>query len=602
VYDIRHQISLADPRAHLLAITTTFRAGNAPLPSPFRVFMPVWTPGSYLVREYARHVERFGARADGIPTTQRKIRKNAWEIAHTGAHTIEVTYHLYANDLSVRTNHVDETHAYWNGAATYLASEDAPHLGARVTVQVPASWQIATSLIPSEAEGGPTYAARDFDELCDAPFECGELILREFVTLGKLHRIAATNNADAREVDWDKLARDTQTIVESEARLLAGDRAPEAALPYPSYLFIWHVTGRGRGGLEHRDSTTLMAKASSFQTRAGYLDVLSLIAHEFFHLWNVKRVRPQGLTPYRYEEENYTRLLWWFEGATSYYDWRMLRSAGLCTGAEYLGHLADELGRLEDTPGAGVHPLEEASFDAWIKAYRPDENSLNSTVSYYLKGEVVCALLDLELRHRTEGRSSLDDVVRHLDATYARAGLPVPEDAFPGVFRAATRASLDDCFERWVRTAQPIDVNAVLALAGLTFTRRSKEPALPSMGVRLRLDSGRLLVDAVVRGGAAHRAGIDVRDEIIAVGGKRVIEGRVDLPLTGRSAGEKVAVVLARDGWVRELDVTLDAPLPGEPKIVVDPKRTPEQRALGEAWLGEALPSPAAGSVDERQP
>jgi len=598
VFDITHEVSLADPHGHLLAVTSTFRVRDpgATLPSPFRVFMPVWTPGSYLVREYARHVERFTARADGAAAAHRKVRKNAWEIDHAGARDLQITYHLYANDLSVRTNHVDATHAYWNGAATYFTAEEAPELGAHVRVTMPEGWSVVTSLAESEGRnaGTPTFVARDFDELCDAPFECARLISREFVALGKVHRLASYDSADAREVDWDKLARDTQTIVEAEARLWAGATAPdEGALPYGRYLFIWHITGRGRGGLEHRDSTTLMAKPSSFHSRSGYLDVLSLIAHEFFHLWNVKRLRPQGLTPYRYEQENYTRLLWWFEGATSYYDWRTLRLAGLCTGAEYLQHLADEVARLEDTPGAAVHTLEDASFDAWIKAYRPDENSLNSTVSYYLKGEVVCALMDLELRQRTLGRSTLDDVLRYLYATYAQHAQPVPEDALPRAFRIVAQTSLDDCFARWVQRAEPLDVNAVLAYAGLNLVRSPRRDAAPaSLGVRLRVESGRLLVEGVLRGGAAHRGGIDVRDEIIALAGKRVPEGRSEVPLTGLHPGDAVAVTVARDGRLLELDVTLDPPLPGDAKIVASIGATPDQRALGEAWLGEALPVP----------
>jgi predicted metalloprotease with PDZ domain len=460
---------------------------------------------------------------------------------------------------------------------------------------MPEGWDVATALrsaTPDESEKR-TFVATNFDELCDSPFECARLIEQSFVAHGKPHRLAAWDNADARTVDWDKLALDTQTIVETEASLLAGERPPRDALPYDRYLFLWHISPRGRGGLEHRSCATLLAKPTSFQNRTGYLDVLSLIAHEFFHLWNVKRIRPAGLAPYRYEEENYTRLLWWFEGATSYYDWRTLRLAKLCTASEYLNHLAEEIARLEDTPGAGVHPLEEASFDAWIKAYRPDENSLNSTVSYYLKGEVVCALIDLELRRRTSGGSSLDDVVRHLYWHYGAKDVPVPEGGLADLIESLSGVSLEDCFARWVKGTDPIDVNAVLQHAGLKFERTSRRDAPPaSLGARMKLEGGRAIVDAVPRGSAAHRAGVDPRDEVIAVAGRRLPEGRLELPLHGLAPGDVVPLTVARDGWVRTIDVVLDPPLLTEAKIVPLPDPTPQARDLYQSWLGEPHTKP----------
>jgi predicted metalloprotease with PDZ domain len=592
VFDIAHRVRIADAAAHLLEVSTTIRSASAgaPLPSPLTLFMPVWTPGSYLVREYARHVEGFTALADGRPADHQKVRKNAWQVTHAGGRVIEVRYCVYANELTVRTSHVDATHAYWNGATLFLALEAAPGAGARVTVDVPDDWDIATSLERDARARPRTFTASSFDELCDSPFECGKLIERSFAALGKSHRLVAPDNADTRAVDWDKLAADTQTIVETEAALVAGSRDPREAIPYDGYLFLWHVTPRARGGLEHRACATLMAKPASFQNRSGYLDVLSLVAHEFFHLWNVKRIRPAGLFPYRYEEENYTRLLWWFEGATSYYDWRTLRLAKLCTAAEYLNHLAEEIVRLEDTPGASVHPLEEASFDAWIKAYRPDENSANTTVSYYLKGEIVCALLDLELRRRTARRFSLDDVVRHLYWEYGAKDVPVPENAFPGVIERISGASLDDCFIRWVKGTERVAVNEVLAHAGLKFERNARRDGPPaSLGVRLKLDAGRAVVDSVLRGGAAHAAGIDPKDEIVAVAGRRMPEGRTDPPLFGLSPGASVPIVVARDGWLRTFDLVLDPPILPEGKIVPLPDVPAEARELYQAWLGEPL-------------
>lgn len=595
--DVHHRVSMGDANAHMLAVESTFRAREGALPSPLVVFMPVWTPGSYLVREYARNVEKLAAAAEGSPLAARKVRKNAWAIEHDGLSEVRVRYEVYANDLTVRTNHVDASHAYWNGAATYLCPEASPDAGAKVTVAMPPGWSVATPLAPLDADGPTTFVARDFDELCDSPFECGKLVERRFTVLGKPHRIAAWDNADAHAVDWDALVEGTTRIVETEAALLAGDGDPATALPYESYLFLWHVSPRGRGGLEHASSSTMIVRPDKLATRAGWVDLLALVAHEFLHLWNVKRIRPAGLSPYRYERENYTRLLWWFEGATSYFDFRVLRLAGLATGEEYRAHLAECFARLEDTPGARVHALADASFDAWIKLYRPDENSLNSTVSYYLKGEVVCALFDLEIRARTSGRRSLDDVLRWLWKHHGATGVAVPEDGMRAIFEEVSGVDLGDLFESLVERPWAIDPTAALASVGLAYERTAVPATRATLGVRTSFEAGRLLVDAVPRGSAAHLAGIDPHDEIIAVDERRVQEGRLDAALAGWTPGSRVSVLVARDGRLVTLEATLDAARGAEGRLVPLPDASPKARRAYEAWLDEPFPAPAKPDV-----
>lgn len=589
--NVAHRVRIADAHAHLLEIETTFSSDAGELPSPFVVFMPVWTPGSYLVREYARHVQDFTATASGRDARSSKVRKNAWAIEHEGAREVRIRYRLYANDLTVRTNHIDESHVYFNGAATFMTAEAAKDAGAEVALDLPEGFRIGTALPEVRDRELPTFVASSFDELCDSPFECGDSIERRFEAHGKTHELAVWNNGYARHVNWDQVAKDTRTIVETSARLWAGDESPESSLPYDRYVFLWHVSPRGRGGLEHRASCSLQAKPDRFVSRSGYLDVLSLIAHEFFHLWNIKRIRPEGLFPYRYEEENYTRLLWWFEGGTSYYDWRIPRLAKLATAAEYLAHLADSIARLEDTPGALVHSLETSSFDAWIKAYRPDENSLNSTVSYYLKGEVVCALLDLEIRHRSQGKKSLDDVVRHLVREYGAEERPVPEGKMGDVIAAATGVQVHDCLARWVESAEAIDVNEVLQHAGLVFQRTARDPEKPQIGARISIEQGRVMVSAVPHGSAAHEAGLHAEDEIVAIDGKRIIEGRVDAALAGKKPGAKVQLLVARDGLLTTLDAVLEPAARTEARIVARPDATPEQRALYAAWMEDDFAS-----------
>lgn len=574
---VRHQVALSDPNAHLVTVRTTFAAEPAEtLPAPLVVAMPVWTPGSYLIREYARNVEHPRARADGEPASAEKIRKNAWSIAHRGAREIVFEYELYCNDVTVRTNHVDPTHLYLNGAATFCFAAHAPSLGSELALELPDGFRVATAL--AKGDGPAAFRAASFDELVDAPLQAGAHQTRAFEALGRAHELAIWGEAPG--ANWDDVVRDTKAIVETEARLFDGE------LPYDRYTFLWLVTPRTRGGLEHRDSSTLTVTPQLFEDRKGYLDVLSLVAHELFHLWNVKRIRPAGLTPYRYEEENYTRLLWWFEGATSYYDWRVLRVAGLCTVDEYLEHLGEEIARLEDTPGRAAQSCAEASFDAWIKLYRADENTVNSTVSYYLKGEIVCALLDVELRVRTQGRRALDDVLALLWREHGKDERPVPEDAMPALFERAAGVPMDDLLGPWVDGRGELPIDAVLGKVGLEL-RRDRDGKRPrgALGIRVRTSDGRAIVTSVLRGRAGHRAGLDAGDEILAVAGRRVEGGKVDAALLGRAPGSEVDVLVARDGALRALRATLD-PMPTERvRIALADGASSTQRSLLEGWL-----------------
>jgi len=573
---VRHKVSLADPNAHLITVSTTFTAEpGAALPSPLVVAMPVWTPGSYLVREFARCVEGARASADGKDLMTRKERKNSWAIEHGGASEITLTYELYCNDLSVRTNHVDATHLFLNGAATFTFATHAPHAGSEVTLDLPADWKIATSL-PRAGSNPRVLLAKDFDELVDAPIHAGHALSKTFDVLGKPHEFAVWGEAPG--ADWDEVVRDTKTIIETEAKMLGG-------LPYDDYKFIWLMTPKSRGGLEHEASTALTIPPASFDDRRGYLDVLSLVAHEFLHLWNVKRIRPEGLTPYKYEEENYTRLLWWFEGGTSYFDWRILRMAGLCTVDEYLDHLGDEIARLEDTPGRMLQSASEASFDAWIKLYRADENTINSTVSYYLKGEIICALLDVEMRARTNGERGLDHVLAELWRAYGRERRPVPEDGMAAIIDRVAGKPLNDVLEPWVNGREELPIDTILAKMGLEVRRDAGKRSRGSLGVRLRASDGRATIAAVLRGRAAHRAGLDAGDEIVAVGGRRLEGGKVDAALAGRAPGSEVEMVVARDGVMRTINVKLDAPIPDRVRIGLAEGATTAQRSLLQGWL-----------------
>jgi predicted metalloprotease with PDZ domain len=576
---ILHRVSFPAPQTHLVEVATTLSAPSA-LPKQIVLFMPTWTPGSYLIREYARHVEAFEACA---PARAIKVGKSTWRIDTAGATGVVVRYRVYAGELTVRTSHVDETHAFLVGASLFLGVEGREDLGARIEIASPRGWRVATSLpiVPGLAEDVHRLDAPDFDTLIDSPIELGTHREERFLAGGKPHRYAIWPANGISDADARRLVDDTRTIVETEARLFGG------ALPYDTYELLLHLSSKGRGGLEHRASAALIAPPGGFATRDGYLDLLSLVAHEILHAWNVKRIRPAGLTPYRYQVECHTRLLWWFEGATSYYDWRVLALARLCTVDEYLDHLAGEIAYLDQTPGRLVHALEDASHDAWIKLYRPDENSANSSVSYYRKGEVVCALLDLEIRARTGGRATLDAVLAHLWKEHGVTEIPVAEDAMQSIFERVAGGSLEDLFASWIRSTAEIDYGRTLAHVGLTLERSARpDAAACSLGLRARSEGGRTLVASAARGSAAWRAGVDPGDEIIAIGGARVEGPNVDAALRGRAPDEEVPVVLARDGRLLTKTVRLDPPRHDRVKIVAKADATPCAREAFAAWLG----------------
>ena len=574
---VGYQVTVGDPHQHMLDVSVVVR-GDA-LPEPLVVAMPVWTPGSYLVREYARHVEALRATGDGVAAGVRKLRKDTWAIAHGGAREVTVTYRVYARDLTVRTCYIDDTLVWINGAAAFIRPVeegfdwDALPCELALSVRVPGA--VVTALDARE-EG--RWCARSYHELVDSPIAVGDAELRRFEVAGREHLLAVWGGARAQGYTAERLERDLARIVEAEVSFFGG-------APYDRYVFFVFLVVGGRGGLEHGRCTAVMASPDCFEADESYHDLLSLLAHEFFHLWNVKRIVPAGLAPIDYARENHTRLLWLFEGATSYYDWQFLRRAGVVTPAQYLRHLAAEVTAVEETPGRFEQTLEEASFDAWLKLYRPDEHTLNSTVSYYRKGELACALLDLEIRVRSDGQRSLDDVMRHLWREHGLTGRPVPEQNFEALVAAATDVDVSDMVDRCIRTTDPLPYAEGFAHAGLSLRARPGRGA--TLGLRLRVEGGRVMVAAVLRGGPGAAAGVCPGDEIIGFQGRRVDENalRERLRRGASLAGREVSLLVARRDELRTLGVVpADAP-PESHEIFPREGASPGARKLAECWL-----------------
>ena len=581
---MRYCLSMPEPASHLFHIEATLARPGAAAELCF----PVWTPGSYLVREFARHVE--GLRAEdgaGHPLPVIRIDKHRFSVASGGAPSMVVRYRLYANELTVRTCHLDDTHGYVNAAAALPYAAGRQGEPCELEVVPPEGWEVSTAL-----EGGPRrFQARDYDELVDSPLEIGRHRLLRFQAAGKAHELALWGRG---HLDEDRFTDDVRRIVETFARLFGG-------LPYERYLFIVHLADARRGGLEHARSTTLDVARNAFFPRETYEETLALVAHEFFHLWNVKRLRPAALTPYDYSREQYTRLLWWFEGVTSYYDGLALVRAGLSEPKSYLRALGRSLTALARTPGAAKTSLEEASFLAWVKLYRPDENTPNSAVSYYQKGELVALALDLALRR---AGSSLDVLVRTLHARQPAGGL-----AEDGVERAVAQVLGEGparaFFDRWVRGTEPLEL--ALEQVGLRVGRRSAsglddkggtpapdEPGPPAGWLGATLAPGpKLVVQGVREGGPAWAAGLQGGDEIVAEDGFRVDRGGLWDRLCQLGPGGKLALTVFRRDELVPVEVILADPPLDTLWIEPNPEASASARASFEAWCGGRWPGRA---------
>ncbi len=581
--EIAYTVSMPRPYTHLLEVE--MRVGGS-VAAPLDLVMPVWTPGSYLIREYERHVQDFAAMdADGKPLLWRKMNKNTWRIDAAGARAVRVNYRVYANELTVRTNELNDRHAFWNNAALLMYVNGNLRAPATLRVVPFGDWQVATGL-PAVAGQANTFRAENYDILYDSPFEVSVFKTLSFDVRGVPHRIVIDGEGN---YDPERLRRDVQKIVETEAALM-GD------IPYRDYTFILHLRATGGGGLEHLNSTALIAPRFSFRPDASYHSFLELVAHEFFHLWNVKRIRPDALGPFDYTAENYTRLLWVAEGITSYYEAVNVRRAGLISDKDYLLGLARSIQQLQNTPGRLAMSAEEASFDAWIKYYRPDENSINSQISYYDKGALLGALLDLEIRRRTDGARSLDDVMRRLYADFSKRGRNYTPEDFQRVSEQAAGASLDDFFRRYVRGREELDYARAFETVGLQLVKNANADGstAPSaekayLGATLRQDTDRLVIVNVPAGTPAYDQGLNAGDQIVALDGARVTRDTFNARLEDKRPGDDARLTVFRADDLRTLTVKLGGRVDDNYRLVPVGQPTAAQSRLYEAWLGMPL-------------
>jgi predicted metalloprotease with PDZ domain len=581
---LRYRLSLPRPEDHLVEVELRARRSG---PEPLRLEMAAWAPGSYLIRDYARYVRDLEACAGGgarLPL--RQVSKREW-LVEADEPEVVVRYRVYGHDLTVRTNHIDGSHAFLHGPAVFLFPSDARGSACEVAIEPPAGrdWPVVTALAPAAAG----FRARDVDQLLDCPIHVGLVERRDFQAGGRPVALAVWGRHEqGGPFGLDQLARDVARVVDGHASRLG-------PLPCDRYVFLLMLSPGGYGGLEHASSSVNLNTPFAFASPRGYYDLAELLSHEVFHAWNGVGMRPRAFQPFDYGRENYTRCLWVIEGVTSYFDRLGARRAGVVPVNHYLMKLAEEWGRLLSVPGRRRHSLEDASLNAWVKLYKPDESNVNTTVSYYLKGGLVMCALDLELRRDSDGEVDLDRVLARMWREYG-PGLPgYPEDMRP-VFEQAAGRDLGDFFARYIRGCEDPDLPGALASVGLQLAPgwegvKPDEGGRPPVWLGVTLQSGGRGVSCVLDGGPAARAGVSPGDEIIAVN-RYQVNSEADLRqrLVGRAAGQRIELALFRRGRLEEVEVQLEQAPPTRYEVVGSADAGPAERRLFTQWLDAAHP------------
>jgi len=546
--------------------------------------MPVWTPGMYFIHEFERNVQEFEAFDREGPLRWEKVEKNAWRVWTRGGKGVGARYRVYAYENRVDTSYLDIDHARINPSSVLMLVEGCLNEPSLLRLTPHPSWRKISTSLRQAGPGGHTFLAADYDSLVDSPIELGNYEIRTFNACGKRHEVAllGTNG-----MSTTGLVADLRRIVEA-ATTVCGD------VPYDRYVFLIELTEEFSSGLEHMNSTLCRLSRLSLQPRHVYNRALGLFSHEFFHLWNVKRIRPVALGPFDYSRENLTRSLWVAEGITNYYDNLILRRAGIYTVPDYLETLADQFGRLLATPGRKVQSAEESSFDSWVKFsmqfFRPDENSINSGVSYYNKGSILGWLIDMEIRRATESSKTLDHVMRMVYGDIRKSGRGYTDEEFQRACELVAGESLSDIFERHVKGTKEIDFRRYLGYAGLNLEHRPDEIDAKNpggfLGVRLRAEGSRLSVDSVLAETPAYRDGLYARDLIQAVDGLIMDESEFAHYIRSREPGSVVELTIGREKCERRLKVKVGKRPRFLFRIVTRRKADTREKILFEKWLG----------------
>ena len=530
------------------------------------LIMPNWTPGSYLIREYAANVNRISATsADGTVLPLRKISKDRWQVNTGDTDALVIDYEVFTPDLNVSTSWASQAFSLINGTSIFLYTPQTSELPQRLNIVSDANRGESFTALPP-APDGDGFRAENYDELVDNPVAVTKAPVYQFTH--KSQDYVLLNVGENEFWDGKQATRDVEKIV-AETQSFWGSNP----LKRP-FWFMNFIVG-GKGGLEHDHSTVIMTGRRQMRNRSDYIKWLGVVTHEFFHVWNVRHMRPAGLAQYDYQSEQYTSELWLAEGLTSYYDNLLMSRAGLITPKEYMELLAGDIHRLETTPGRLLRPVAEASVDAWIRHYQPNANSINSTISYYTKGAVIGFVLDTYLRKTSKGHHDLDEVMRKMYDLYANE--PYRRNAFEKVVADIGGAGAGTFLQSLLTTTAEPDVDTAFEYYGLELNRGAilvtgepdEEPLISDLGVIWEDDNPGLVVKAVLNGTGGSSAGLIAGDEILAIGNERLTRDRLDSLMVSFSPGEQTSLLVSRRGKIIKLDIKLDVAIPDHYEIVL---------------------------------
>lgn len=566
---ITYKLAMPKPQDHYFQVEMELKDFKE---KTLEIKMPVWAPGSYLVREFAKNVNMvYAFDENGKALKVQKKTKNTWSIDKGKAKSVKVNYEVYAFELTVRTSFLDLTHGFVSGSGVFMYVNGHQNRKGTLEVVPYKDFKVVSTGLPKSSAGKFTYEFENYDQLADCPIEIGNQEVFDFMAAGVKHTVAMYGEGN---YEVEQLKIDMARICEAATNVFGEN-------PNKDYLFIVHNVVDGQGGLEHTNSTTLSVNRWTYSS-SQYLGFLSLVAHEYFHLWNVKRLRPIELGPFNYDEENYTTLLWVMEGFTSYYDELLLLRAGYYKPEEYLSKLQSSINYVEGTPGSRVQSVAHASFDAWIKAYRPNENSSNTTMTYYTRGQVMASLIDAMIVAKSDGKKCLDHFLKDMYNKYhKKLNRGFTDQEFKKELESFIGQDLTEFYAKYIDGTEIPPYRSIFGQVGLLandFTSVS-----PSFGASLKQEGGKVIVRSVRRGSAAEDAGISVNDEIIGCNGYRVDQKSLEATMNALNENDDIELLVSRDEILFSVRVNMTTYTRPQFKLSVD-EQFPKQDLLN-YWL-----------------
>lgn len=569
--EIIYSVSFEKPFTHYCEVGISLKD----IGQEYLIFaMPVWTPGSYLIREFAKNVE--GVTAENLNHEKlsfEKISKNSWKVQTKGQSNIHFRYKVYCNENTVRTSVVNEEHAFLSSSGIFMFVKGLQDKKCKINIDLPSDWKKISTGLEKISEN--VYEARNYDILADSPIEIGNQEIIEFEIKGVKHYVCMSGKGN---YDPEIIKKDFKLIAEEEINFFGGE------IPYRHYTFIIRLSDSGRGGLEHLNSFVAQSGRWIFNDEKIYKKFLGLVSHEFFHVWNVKRIRPEALGPFDYEKENYTKSLWVSEGFTNYYDNLFLKRCDILDENEYYGFIDEEVNVVMRFKGRFVQSLTESSFDSWIKLYRPDENSENSRISYYTKGSLVAMMLNIEIIKNTNSVRSLDDVVRMLFDDYKKnTAIGFSDERIKEICETVNGKDLDEFWNKYITGTDDLPLDKYLEICGLELNNLN-DSLKSSLDVDYADKDGKLIIRKVFAGGSGYESGINANDEIIAIEGIRVNSELMETILENYNEGSEIKILVSRSGFLKEIKVKLLKPFP-KYNISKADNVNDEQKKFLEKWL-----------------